>query len=128
MPIHQQFRGVQLSRQIMLAPETLSRAGKDCLRVRTVATQVLRELHDTIEVSSGSLAIILALAFQLAQRFPRQILSHNGFFLVGLISGHGRLKVEAESAACRIFKICEFMDLFASNHSLSRSLTFWNLI
>jgi hypothetical protein len=112
MTVHRELRGAELRRQIVLAPEALRGAGEDGLGTRTVAAhavavEIMRQTHDAVEIGAGRLIFVFSLmpAFQLAQRFPRQIFSEDGFFFVSFIAGRSGLKVETQSAACLIFKL-----------------------
>ncbi len=53
--IHHELRAGELRGQVVLAPETLRRAGEDGLGVRAVAgrAQFLREAQDAVEIGAG---------------------------------------------------------------------------
>src|SRR5271155_1081599 len=138
MAVHLKLGSGQLGRQIILAPEALRRAGEHSFgasafasratAARAATTQILRQAHDAVEIGAGRLELIFTIAFattaalasalQLAQCFPRQILGQDRLFLVSLIARRSGLEVKAESASCRIFKFCQFVDLFPSDHSV----------
>jgi hypothetical protein len=123
--INEKLRATQFRGQVILAPEALRAAGKYCSCVCSVAAQILREAHDAVEISMCRDA--LALALQAMQGFARQIFGMYRFFLVRLVAGSCGLKVETESASSLIFKLCQFVELFPSNHSRPYSYG-WNLI
>jgi hypothetical protein len=106
-----------LRRQIALAPKALRRAGEHGLGARTVAAKVVRQAHNAVEIGARRHALVFIyirtririrtrkLALQLALRFPRQILNEDRVFLVGFVARSHGLKVETESARCRIFEL-----------------------
>ena len=51
------------------------------------------------------MAVAVVSAFQLMQRFPRQVFGEDCIFLVGFVARRVGLKVKAESAGSLIFKL-----------------------
>jgi len=93
----------ELRRQIILAPEILRRASEDRLGMCAIASQVLGQAENPVEI--GARGFTLAITLQGAQSFTREVFGDDRFLFVSFVAGRRGLKVETESAGALIFKL-----------------------
>ena len=113
MAVDEKLRSRQVGGQIVFPPDVLRGTGKHSLAMGSIAAQLARQAQDAVHIGAG--AIFLALAFQAAQGFARQVFDQNHVFLVRLVARRGGLEIKTDGTRICILKFSQLSDLFASN-------------
>ena len=83
------LRAAELGGEIEFVPDILVRTGENGLTMSTIATKFAGEPHDAFNVLRGRSLFLLCPRD--CGGFSRQVFNQNGVFLVGFVTGCGRL-------------------------------------